>query len=279
MNLHTYHDCEVAAEYIRKRFKTIPDVAILLTPGLKLFLDVLTKKIDIPFSEIPSFPRNVNQVPELSLSFGQIGHKTVLIQNGYPHYYTGYSPEATVFPTRVYKILGIKTLITTCAVGGINESFERGDIVLITDHINFFDISPLKGMNEKEFGERFVDMSQAYSQRLISLAEKYNPKIKKGIYAFMPGPNYETPAEIRALRLHGADVVGMAVVSNVIAAAHMGMEMLVISHITSMATGVNKQSPKSHSMPTLATEKTFQLFSGLLNYVIEKIPDVEGLQC
>ena len=270
IELYCFNDYLTSAEYIKKKITVAPEIAIILGTGLGMYVSNLDGRQDIYYNEIPLFP-NSNKNNDSYLSFGQIGNKDVLIQNGNFYYYEGHSFETSVYPIRVYKLLGIKTIIISCAVGGINKSFKCGDLVVINDHIKFFGDSPLRGVNIPEFGDRFVDMSQAYSQRLIQAAELINPKIKKGSYAFMPGPNFETPLEINVLRTWGADVVGMAVIPDVITAVHAGIEVMVISHISSMAAGVTNKSPVSHTKSKPANTKTFQSFINFINEIIQLI--------
>lgn len=168
----------------------------------------------------------------------------------------------------MFKLLGVSKLLFTCGVGGINEIYKYGDIILITDHINFFGKSPLQGNNFSEFGERFTDISRAYSRRLIDYAVKFDPELKKGIYAYMPGPNFETCAEIRALRMLGADVVGMTLVPDVITAVHSGIEILAISYVTSMAAGVNNQFPPSHTEFSMANQQIIDRYINLLINIV-----------
>lgn len=266
--MYTFDDYFVAANYIKNIVSYIPEVAIVIGSGLRHIVDLLECRQDILYKDIPCFPKNEAHENDWMLSFGRLGRKWVLVQNGYFHYYDGNSLDTTIFPVRVFKLLGIKKLLITCAVGGINEDFKYGDIILINDHLKFGGDSPLRGVNIAEFGERFVDISTVYSKRLINLATNFDNSLKTGVYAYMQGPNFETPAEIRALRLLGADVVGMAVVPCVIAAAQVGIEVMVISHISSMAAGINNTSPKSHSKSSDVKKQIFNKFSNLLNYMV-----------
>ena len=266
--MYIYDDYVVSANYIKQKINILPDIAIIIGSGLGRLTNLLEERRDIFYKDIPSFPKDDIHSDDWMLSFGRLGRKWVVIQKGYFHYYEGNSLDTTIFTIRVFKLLGVKKLIITCAVGGINEKFKYGDIVLINDHLKLCGDSPLRGTNLAEFGDRFVDIYQAYSKRMINLATKFNRTLKIGVYAYMQGPNFETPSEIRALRFLGADVVGMAVVPEVIAAAHAGMEVMVVSHISSMAAGINNQSPKSHSKSSDVNNQIFQTYSNLLNYII-----------
>jgi purine-nucleoside phosphorylase len=173
------------------------------------------------------------------LLLGKLAGTEVVIMQGRVHGYEGYSPAEVTFPIRVFGRLGVKQLILTNAAGGINTAYEQGSLILIRDHINFTGANPLTGPNDDRLGQRFFDMSDAYSERLRTLAQKHSPHtLNEGVYIAVPGPSYETPAEIRAFRTLGADLVGMSTVHEVIVARHMEMEVLAISCVTNMAAGV-----------------------------------------
>lgn len=235
-----------AAEYIKARTKHRPKIAVVLGSGLSEFGDELKDCDIINYDDIPGF--SVSSVS---------GHKSRLVISpeiiclqGRIHYYEGHTMNEVTFAVRVMKLLGVETYVLTNAAGGINTSFKAGDIMLITDHINFMGTNPLIGTNYDDFGVRFPDMTYCYNSELISLAEKtakeVGVQVKKGVYAAMTGPSYETPAEIRMLRILGADAVGMSTVPEAIAACHCGMRILGISCITNMAAGV-LDKPLNHS--------------------------------
>lgn len=262
-----YQEYVNSAEYLKNQIGEIPEYAIILRMDLQNLLEKVDGRIDIPFELIPSFPKSCDEKKRF-FTFGRISGIPVIIQNGYFYCYDGYPIDFSIFSIRMFKLLGISKLLYTCGVGGINETYQRGDIILITDHLNFFGKSPLQGNNLSEFGERFTDISKAYSKRLIDYSIQIDPQLKKGIYAYMPGPNFETPAEIRALKMLGADVVGMALVPDVITAVHLGMEILAISYITSMAAGVNNQFPPSHTEFSKANQLTVNRYINLLTNII-----------
>lgn len=247
-----------AARYILENSTVKPRIAIILGSGLGGLADeVVDERVEIPFSKIPHFktPTVVGHSGKMIL--GKIYDKDVIIMQGRLHYYEGYDMSDVIFPVRVFALLGVRELIISNAAGGINKKFNPTDIMLITDHINVAGISPLRGKNEEGFGERFPDMSEAYSLRLRNIAkmatdfnesdinfkdklfgikDDYDSKIelKEGVYAYMTGPQYETPAEIKMLEVIGADAVGMSTVPEVIAANHIGIEVLGISCITNV---------------------------------------------
>lgn len=247
-----------AARYILENSTVKPRIAIILGSGLGGLADeVVEERVEIPFSKIPHFktPTVVGHSGKMIL--GKIYDKDVIIMQGRLHYYEGYDMSDVIFPVRVFALLGVRELIISNAAGGINKKFNPTDIMLITDHINVAGISPLRGKNEEGFGERFPDMSEAYALRLRNIAkmatdfnesdinfkdklfgikDDYDSKIelKEGVYAYMTGPQYETPAEIKMLEVIGADAVGMSTVPEVIAANHIGIEVLGISCITNV---------------------------------------------
>ena len=227
---------EEAGDFIKERIRANPSVGIILGTGLGALSKEIKEKKELPYGNIPYFPRPTVMTHAGNLVFGKIGNKLIAAMEGRFHYYEGYSMKEVTFPVRVLKALGIKTLIVSNAAGGMNPQFEAGDLVLITDHINLMGDNPLIGPNEDELGPRFPDMSQPYSRRLITLAEeialKERIKVKKGVYVAVAGPNLETAAEYRFLRALGADMVGMSTVPEVIVARHARMEVLGLSCIT-----------------------------------------------
>lgn len=263
-----------AAGHITSKIDKVPDTAIVLGSGLGLFADILQRKSEIPYQEIPGFPVSTAPGHAGKLIYGKILGKPVICMSGRFHFYEGYSMKEVSFYVRVLKVLGIKNLIITNAAGGINRCFARGDLMIITDHIKFFDDSPLCGENISELGPRFNDMSEAYDKGLIELtkniAKKQNTDIKEGVYAFMPGPSYETPAEIKALGILGADAVGMSTVPEVITASHCGLKVLGISCITNLAAGISKEKLTEDEVFETAT-RVGEKFSALVAEVITEI--------
>lgn len=229
-----------SASYINEFINDMPEIVVILGSGLGSLADEVTDRIEIPYCDIPNFPYSNVIGHENKLIIGKIYNKSVIVMQGRFHYYEGYEMAEVTFPIKVFAMLGVSKLIVSNAAGGLNRKLKAGDLMLITDHINISGLSPLRGENVPEFGERFPGMRNAYSPRLIKLAkEQANSKelaqkidIKEGVYAYMPGPQYETEAEIKMLTTIGADAVGMSTVPEVISAVHSGIEVLGISCIT-----------------------------------------------
>ena len=225
-----------AASFIKERLPIEPEYLLILGTGLGQLAEEMTVELELPYEEIPHFPVSTVESHAGKLLMGNLGGKSVMAMQGRFHYYEGYSMNQIVFPIRVAKMLGIQTLLVSNACGGLNPNYERGDIMLINDHINFLGDNPLIGPNDPNLGPRFPDMSQPYTERLLSTAEQValdaGIKIHQGVYLAVSGPMLETKAEYRYMRQLGADVVGMSTVPEVIAAIHMSMEVLGISVIT-----------------------------------------------
>jgi len=215
-----------------------PTVAIVLGSGLGALADEVAKPDRIPYEQIPGWRRSTAPGHAGQLVIGPLEGKTVAIMKGRLHYYEGYDVEDVVFPIRVFKAWGIDTLILTNACGGLNPTYQAGDLMVISDHINFMAINPLRGPNDDARGPRFPDMVGAYTEELRKLAHAVDPDLREGVYVGVAGPNYETPAELRMLRRFGADAVGMSTVPEVLVARHMGMRILAIATVTDMATGL-----------------------------------------
>jgi purine-nucleoside phosphorylase len=232
----------VAAEYVRSRMTVAPKIAIILGSGLGPFAYHVEHSVSIPFAEIPHFPKPSVVGHSGLLVIGRLHGTPIIVMQGRVHYYEGYSASEVIFPIRVLKQLGIETLIVTNAAGGIREGLQRGQLVLISNHINFTGTNPLIGKNESKFGGRFFDMTEPYSARLRGLAKTASKKhgftLSEGVYIAVSGPSFETAAEIRAFRILGADLVGMSTVHEVIVARHMGIEVLGISCVTNLAAGI-----------------------------------------
>ena len=228
-----------SVEFINQKSKIKPEIAIILGTGLGRLAEDIKEKEIIPYSEIPNFPVSTVQSHSGNLVLGKLGNKEVVAMQGRFHYYEGYSLKEVTFPVRVMKNLGADLIIISNAAGGMNRFFKRGDLMLITDHVNLFGDNPLIGPNDEELGPRFPDMSEAYSQKLIELVKKVALKekirLQEGVYAGLTGPTLETSAEYRFLISIGADAVGMSTVPEVIVANHMGMKVLGISCITDLA--------------------------------------------
>ncbi|OGU27490.1 MAG: purine-nucleoside phosphorylase [Ignavibacteria bacterium GWA2_35_9] len=227
---------EETLKVIRKATKDNYPVGIILGTGLGGLVKEINIEHEIDYANLPHFPLSTVESHKGKLIFGSIGNKKVVAMQGRFHYYEGYTMQQIVYPVRVMKFLGVETLLVSNACGGMNPQYRRGDIMIMVDHINLLGDNPLIGKNYEELGPRFPDMSEAYSNELISLAEEValdnKIKIQKGVYVAVPGPNLETRAEYRFLRNTGADVVGMSTIPENIAANHMGMKVLGFSIIT-----------------------------------------------
>ena len=231
-----------AAEYIRSRVSLRPTVGLVLGSGLGDYADTLTDAVRIPYAEIPNFPVPTIAGHAGALVFGRKEGREVVIMQGRIHYYEGLPQQVITLPIRVLAALGVKTVMLTNACGGVNLGFTPGDLMLISDHINFSGANPLVGPNLDAFGPRFPDMSDLYTASLRrAIREKASEagiELREGVYAMYSGPNYETPAEIRMFRTLGADAVGMSTVPEALVAGHCGMQVVGISCITNMAAGV-----------------------------------------
>jgi purine-nucleoside phosphorylase len=269
---------ERAVKFILSKTKLRPRIAIVLGSGLGGFADDLTQAARVPYEKIPGFPRSTAIGHAGRLVVGKAGNVAVAAMQGRVHLYEGYSAREAAFPMRVLGRMGIRAAILTNAVGGINLEYNQGSLVVIRDHINLQDANPLIGPNEERFGPRFPDMTEAYSKayRKLALAEgeRLGIEIQEGVYAALPGPSYETPAEIRYLRAIGADLVGMSTVPEVIVARHMGIRVLGISCVTNMAAGILDQ-PLSHTEVLETAERVKGQFIALLRAVIPRIASEE----
>lgn len=245
------------ADYIRTRVNDMPQTAIILGTGLGALVDHIENKQYIPYSEIPNFPVSTVEGHSGNLIFGDLGGKRVMAMQGRFHYYEGYDMKQVTFPVRVMKALGITTLFVSNAAGGMNKEFVVGDIMIITDHINLFPENPLRGKNYNELGPRFPAMTEAYSHRLIKLADgiaaEKGIRVMHGVYVGTPGPTFETPAEYEYFRIIGGDAVGMSTVPEVIVANHASMEVFGVSVITDLG-GKDVTEVPSHEEVQKAAE-------------------------
>ena len=225
------------ASFLKSKMTTKPETAIILGTGLGSLIHEITDKNEINYSDIPHFPVSTVEGHSGKLIFGKLGNKDIIAMQGRFHYYEGYSMQDVTFPVRVMRELGIKTLFVSNAAGGTNANFEIGDLMVITDHINFFPEHPLRGKNIS-YGPRFPDMSEPYSKELIAkakeIAKEKGIKLQEGVYLGTQGPTYETPAEYKMFRVRGADAVGMSTVPEVIVANHCGIKVFGVSVITDL---------------------------------------------
>lgn len=235
-------EVDTAAAYLREHLPFAPELALVLGSGLGGLAERIENAVTIPYREVPGFPLSTAPGHAGQFVAGMLSGKRVLCMQGRFHYYEGHDMRAIALPVRVFKALGCRALILTNAAGGVNWDFNVGDFMLITDHINFMGVNPLRGENDERIGPRFCDMTQVYTPQLQQLAQDVAAKqgllLQKGVYLGYMGPSFETPAEIRAFRTLGADAVGMSTVPEAIAASHCGLPVLGLSLITNMAAGM-----------------------------------------
>jgi purine-nucleoside phosphorylase len=265
---------ENAAKLILSRTPLRPRIGLVLGSGLGAFAESLTDSTNIPYADIPSFPQSTAIGHAGRLVIGNAGAVPVVTMQGRVHQYEGYTAQEVAFPIRIFGCIGIKAVILTNAAGGINLGYSQGALVLIRDHINLQGTNPLVGPNDDRFGVRFPDMTRAYSRAYRQIAREeasqLNIPLHEGVYAALLGPSYETPTEIEHLRRIGADLVGMSTVAEVIAARHMGIEVLAISCVTNMAAGIFDQ-PLSHAEVMETGERVRGIFEALLRAVLPRI--------
>lgn len=260
-----------AAAFVRSRIPFSPTIGLVLGSGLGDFADTLEEPIRIPYAEIPNFP--VPTVPGHSgaLVFGKKCGQPVVVLQGRIHYYEGLPQREITLPIRVLAALGVKTLILTNAAGGVNLQFSPGDLMLLSDHINYSGSNPLIGVNLDAFGPRFPDMSDLYTASLRTAikqkAAEAGIHLQEGVYAMYSGPNYETPAEIRMFRILGADAVGMSTVPEALVAGHCGMQVVGISCITNMAAGVLPVK-LSHAEVMETADRVHDVFQKLIDLIL-----------
>jgi purine-nucleoside phosphorylase len=264
-----------AADYIKNKLTAAPEVGLVLGSGLGVLAEEITDTTVVPYSEIPGFPVSTVSGHKGQLVIGKLEGQHVIAMQGRFHFYEGYPMELVTLPIRVMKELGVETLIVTNAAGGINESFEPGNLMLITDHINNMGTNPLIGPNDEELGARFPDMSAAYSKELLkharAVAEEINLKVQEGVYVGNTGPSYETGAEVRMLRTWGGDAVGMSTVPEVIVASHAKMDVLGISCISNMAAGILDQ-PLTHDEVMETTSQVREDFLRFVKQIVKQLP-------
>lgn len=245
-----YETLNRCVEALRERTDLVPETALVLGSGLGGFARLIQVKAELPYRELPGFPVSTVAGHAGKFLFGYAGEVPVAVMQGRVHYYEGYSMEEVTAPIRILGMLGAKKLLLTNAAGGVNLQFHPGDLMVLEDHISQFVPSPLRGENLEELGPRFPDMSKVYDRELnravFRAGEELGIPLQKGVYVQCPGPQYETPAEIRMLRTLGADAVGMSTVCEAVAARHMGLRVCGISCITNMASGILDQ-PLDHA--------------------------------
>jgi purine-nucleoside phosphorylase len=270
----TWERVDQAAADIRRRCAALPETAIVLGSGLGDFSATLVDAIATSYTELPHWPAS-NVIGHAGrLVIGTTAGKRIAALSGRVHFYEGYDLPTVVFATRVMGRLGVRHLVLTNAAGGINPALTQGALMVIDDHINMMGTNPLLGTNDDRFGPRFPDMSEVYSARLRNIADEAartrGVPVSHGVYVAVPGPSYETPAEINFFRQMGADAIGMSTVPEAIAARHMGMEVLGISCITNAAAGVGRQ-PIVHDDVIATGRRVRDSFISLLEGIIERL--------
>jgi len=233
-----WEQVQQTVEYIKNKTGFTPEFGVILGSGLGSFTDDIKIEHTLPYNEIPNFPVSTVEGHKGALVFGTIGDKKVVAMQGRFHYYEGYDMKQVTFPVRVMKYIGVTKLIVSNASGGVNPNYKVGSIVLIKDHINMLPEHPLRGKNDERFGPRFVNMSEPYSQKMITkakeLAKELNIEVQDGVYLGLQGPTFETLSEYRMVKALGGDCVGMSTVPEVIVARHMDLETFGLSVITDM---------------------------------------------
>jgi purine-nucleoside phosphorylase len=269
-----YDHAQRAAEQIRSRTRTRPSVAVVLGSGLGAFAEELNESTSIAYKEIQGFAQATVEGHAGKLVIGKAGKVPIAAMQGRFHFYEGYSLDEVTFPVRVLKLLGVRTLILTNAAGSLNTELTPGSLMIISDHINLMGANPLIGPNDDRFGPRFPDLTSTYDPDLQSLvideAKAMDIDMRRGVYAALSGPSYETPAEIRMVRTLGADAVGMSTVPEAIVARHMALRLIGISCITNLAAGVSNR-PIDHSQVMEIGKSVRAQFTELLRRVIAKL--------
>lgn len=259
---------------VREKIDFVPDVAIVLGSGLGDYGKEIKVVSELPYEEIEGFPVSTVKGHAGKFIFGYVGDTKVVCMQGRVHYYEGYPISDVVLPTRLMKMMGAKILFLTNASGGVNPTFKAGDFMMMTDHISLFAPNPLIGANIEELGTRFPDMSEIYDKELRDVieetAKEHGIELKKGIYAQLTGPSFESPAEIQLLHKLGIDAVGMSTVVEAIAANHMGMKICCISFVSNLAAGMNP-NPLTHEEVQEAANEAAPRFKKLVTEIVKKL--------
>lgn len=279
--MHAFHTDDFsraneAAQFLEARLKSRPRIAVILGSGLGRFADELRDATAIPYEDIPHFPKSTAIGHVGQLVIGSIDGVPLAVMQGRVHLYEGYTAHQVAFPVRVLARLGVRAVVATNAAGGINADYGKGALVVLRDHINLQGQNPLTGANDDRLGLRHPDMTDTYNARFRGIAldeaQHIGVEVHEGVYAAVTGPSFETPAEIRYLRTIGADLVGMSTVPEVIAARHLGVEVLAISCVTNMAAGMTGE--KITAEEVLETgERVREKFLALLRAVLPKVDD------
>lgn len=274
MNKYTYEFFQKSADYVKEKLEFNPEIAIILGSALGSLAEEIEDPISIDYKDIPNFLVSTVDSHAGKLIIGKLNGRNIICMSGRFHYYEGYEFEELVIPIRLFHLLGVKTVILTNAAGAINRNFKPGDIMIIKDHLKLNGPSPLRGKNIEEFGDRFFDVSNMYTESLRELTKKVSKdndiELKEGIYIFATGPQFETPAEINLYRNFGADAVGMSTVTEAITAAHCGMKVLGLSLISNMAAGIENK-PVSGDEVDIVGQKASKKFKKLIRELVVKI--------
>ena len=275
MEFYTYRQYQESAKALEERLNGFrPKVLLILGSGLGALADEVENPVAVPYDQVPHMKHSTAPGHKGQFLFGRLAGQNVAVMQGRLHTYEGWSFADAGYPVRVLRLLGAGTLVVTNAAGAVNTAWRAGDIMLITDHIKLFGVSPLCGPNVEEFGPRFPDVSHVYTPALQQAAREaagaQGLDLKEGVYMFFPGPQYETPAEVRAARLLGADAVGMSTVPEAITAAHCGMDVLGFTLCTNMAAGVLEQ-PLSGDEVIAAGEAAGPKFTALVKGCLERL--------
>ncbi len=276
MTISIFDRAQTSARFIRERINAEVDVAVVLGSGLGAFAETLEEATIVPYEEIPDFARSTVEGHSGRLVVGKLPGTSinVAVMQGRFHYYEGYSLDEVTLPIRAFGAMGVKKLVLTNAAGGVNENFKAGDLMLLSDHINLMMKSPLRGQHDNRLGARFPDMSEVYSREYRRIAAEeaaaLGIRLAEGVYMSLQGPNYETPAEIRMMRLLGADAVGMSTVPEAIVACQMGVRTLGISLITNAAAGI-EDTPINHAEVMEMGHRVSKQFCELLTKIIVRM--------
>ena len=275
MEFYSYQQYQESAKALEEKLQGFrPEALLILGSGLGALAEEVEAPIAVPYDQVPHMKHSTAPGHKGQFLFGRLAGRNVAVMQGRLHTYEGWSFADAGYPVRVLRLLGARSLVVTNAAGAVNTGFAAGDIMLITDHIKFFGVSPLCGPNVEEFGPRFPDVSHVYTpalrQKARETAGAQGVDLKEGVYMFFPGPQYETPAEVRAARLLGADAVGMSTVPEAITAAHCGMEVLGFTLCTNMAAGVLEQ-PLSGDEVIEAAEAAGPKFTALVKGCLERL--------
>ena len=267
-----------AAAFIRQAVPAVPGLALVLGSGLSALAEGLTDAVTIPYERVPHFPAPTVAGHPGNVVVGKLDGVGVIVLQGRFHYYEGHSLPVVTFPIRVLQFLGVRTLILTAATGGVRAELRPGNLVCLSDHLNLIGANPLQGLHDDRLGPRFPDMTEVYSKRLRTIARDEGKRLRinviSGVYACLPGPSYETPAEIRMLQSLGADVLGMTTVPEAIVARHGGMEVLAFALVTNAAAGV-VGNPITHKEVLEAGTKAAPMLARLIRRVVLRLSGIE----